>query len=45
MKKKMETKKLSLVKETVVNLREVVGGVIIEQIGNGYSECETCNPR
>jgi hypothetical protein len=38
-------KKLVLSKETLADLRHVIGGVLLnQQVDTGWSECEKCTP-
>lgn len=41
---KKNEKKLVLHRETVINLRDVVGGMLLERFDGGYSECVKCTP-
>ncbi|HEX2644040.1 MAG TPA: hypothetical protein VHU81_13690 [Thermoanaerobaculia bacterium] len=41
---KKNEKKLVLNRETVVNLRGVVGGTVADRVEGGYSDCVKCCP-
>lgn len=41
---KKSEKKLVLNRETVVNLRGVVGGTVADRVEGGYSDCVKCCP-
>ena len=45
LKKQKTEKTLSLSRETLSGLEKVTAGLYLTNIEDGYSNCETCNPR